>query len=428
WQMIGRGTRLAPDLFGPNRDKTGFLVFDLCQNFEFFNQKLMHAEGQLAPSLQQRLFERRADLLLALDEQHPDEVPPTDDADGTVNDVGLRWDLAHRLHDEVSHMNPDNFLIRPHREQLDTFADFDSWLKLTPDAHAEVVDHLAGLPTSFRDDDSSEEAKRFDLLALRLQLALINAEPGFAALQGKVKDIASALLDQLTIPAIRAQHQLLDELAGDQWWQDVTLPMLETMRRRVRGLVKLIEKTKRNIVYSDFEDELGNITAATLSGMQIDVTFARFEQKIRIYLHAHEHHVAVEKIRRNRQITATDLEELERIFIESGIGTEAEIAHAKTNTGGLGLFLRSLIGLDRHAAAQAFSTFQEGKTFTAAQIRFVNELIDYVARNGIADVDALYASPFSAIAPGGPEDLFTENDIDTMIQTMRAIKATAVPA
>ncbi|NED81984.1 restriction endonuclease subunit R, partial [Streptomyces sp. SID11233] len=147
---------------------------------------------------------------------------------------------------------------RPHREQVENFADFDAWLEFTPDAHGEVIDHLAGLPTAFRDKgDAGEEAKRFDLLALRLQLAVANGDPGFTRLRDQVREIASALLDQLTIPAIKAQQVLLDEVAGDEWWQDVTLPLLETMRRRLRGLVRLIEKTKRGIVYTDFEDELG---------------------------------------------------------------------------------------------------------------------------------------------------------------------------
>ena len=325
-------------------------------------------------------------------------------------------------------MNPENFLVRPHREQLDAFSDFDSWLKLTPEAHAEVVDHLAGLPTAYHDNDTSEEAKRFDLLALRLQLALINAEPGYARLQAQVKEIASALLDQLTIPAVRAQHELLDDLAGDEWWQDVTLPMLEAMRRRIRSLVKLIEKAKRNPVYTDFEDELGPLAAASLRGMQIDVSFSRFKQKVRIYLRAHEHHLSVEKIRRNRQITAADLDELERIFIESGIGTEAEIDQAKADSGGLGLFLRSLTGLDRQAAAAAFSKFQEGKALTASQLSFVNELIDYLAHNGTVDIDTLYEAPFKTIAPRGPEDIFGESEINAMIMTMDSVRSTAIPA
>jgi type I restriction enzyme R subunit len=36
--MIGRGTRLCDDLFGPGRNKDTFRIFDFCQNFEFFNQ------------------------------------------------------------------------------------------------------------------------------------------------------------------------------------------------------------------------------------------------------------------------------------------------------------------------------------------------------------------------------------------------------
>jgi type I restriction enzyme R subunit len=254
------------------------------------------------------------------------------------------------------------------------------------------------------------------------------AKSTFARLRARIQEIASALLDQLGIPAVRSQQELLGELAGDEWWQDVTLPMLETMRRRIRGLVKLIDKIKRLPVYTDFEDELGELSAASLHGMAIGADLTRFEQKLRIYLRTHENQLAVQKIRRNRQITTTDLAELERIFIESGIGTEAEISRAKTDSGGLGVFLRSLIGLDRAAAAEAFGKFQEGKTFTSAQLRFVNEVIDYLAHNGVIDVDVLYRSPFNSIAPGGPEDLFIEVDIESMITTMHSVNATAVPA
>ncbi|MFD0801653.1 DEAD/DEAH box helicase family protein, partial [Streptomonospora algeriensis] len=66
WQMIGRGTRLSPDLFGPGRDKEDFLVFDLCQNIEFFNQDLPSSEGHVAPSLGERLLRERLELLRVL--------------------------------------------------------------------------------------------------------------------------------------------------------------------------------------------------------------------------------------------------------------------------------------------------------------------------------------------------------------------------
>jgi type I restriction enzyme R subunit len=74
-----------------------------------------------------------------------------------------------------------------------------------------------------------------------------------------------------------------------------------------------------------------------------------------------------------------------------------------------------------------FGTLQ-GKTFTSAQLRFLNEMVDYLAHNGTITVDVLYRSPFTSIAPGGPEDLFLEVDIDAMITTMHSVNATAVPA
>ncbi|MFG2315988.1 DEAD/DEAH box helicase family protein [Streptomyces tendae] len=432
WQMIGRGTRLCPNLFGPNRDKDGFLVFDLCQNIEFFNQNLMKAEGKLGPSLTQRIFTGRADLLLALDGQEPAadgqaEAEAGED-DGIMSTSGLRHHLAERLHQEVTAMNPDNFLVRPQREYLDAFAGLDSWLSLTQEAHAQAVDHLAGLPTAFRDDDSSEEAKRFDLLALRVQLAVVRADPGYNRLRTQVQDIASALQDQYTIPAVRAQQELIDEMVGDEWWQDVTLPMLESMRRRLRSLVKLIEKTRRNVVYTDFEDELGELSVAQLQGTAIGADLTRFEHKLKIYLRAHEDQLALQKIRRNRQITATDLAELEKVFLEASIGTKADLDRTRSIEGGLGVFLRSLTGLDRDAARDAFDEFQRGRTLSSAQLRYVDLLIDYLARNGTIAIGALYDSPFNALAPQGPEELFTEADIDTMEAVIKSIRSTAVAA
>ena len=62
WQMIGRGTRLCENLFGPGKDKTQFLIFDHWKNFEFFDQHYQAAEPRQTKSLPQRLFEARVEL------------------------------------------------------------------------------------------------------------------------------------------------------------------------------------------------------------------------------------------------------------------------------------------------------------------------------------------------------------------------------
>jgi len=73
WQMIGRGTRLCRNLFGPGKDKTHFQIFDHWGNFERFEQGYETADPKRAKSLMQNLFEARLELArTALEEQKPD--------------------------------------------------------------------------------------------------------------------------------------------------------------------------------------------------------------------------------------------------------------------------------------------------------------------------------------------------------------------
>ncbi|MCK9928826.1 DEAD/DEAH box helicase family protein [Frankia sp. Mgl5] len=427
-QMIGRGTRLCADLFGPNQSKDHFLVFDLCQNVEYFNQDMAPTEGRLAPSLTQQIFERRADLLLGLDQRPELSAEAEEDPDGTHSEAGLRREVARRLQQEVAGMNLDNVLVRPYRRQVEEFADPASWAKVTPEKHDELTHRLAALPTGYQEgDDSGEEAKRFDLLVLRLQLAILQADPGYTRLRTRVQEIASALLDQTTIPAVRDQQELLDELTTDEWWQDVTLPMLESMRRRVRGLVRLIEKTKRGVVYTDFEDQLGELSSTQLQGIVLGSDRTRFEAKVRTYLRSHEDQPAVQKLRHNQQITEADLGELERIFLDSGFGTGADVEQVKSERGGLGHFVRSLTGLDRGSVAAAFEDFRTDATATPRRRAYLDLLIDMLAKNGVVAVGQLYESPFSSIAPGGPEDVFTDAEIDVLVAVLGQVEGRAVP-
>ena len=430
WQMIGRGTRLCADLFGPGQNKLGFLVFDLCRNVEFFNQDIPRTEGRLQPSLSERIFRHRADLLLSLDQRQRDITPPGDGAaDGTKSEDELRWDLAIRLQVEVAGMDPRNIEVRAHLQQVEKYADPAVWRQpVTPESYAEVTAHLAALPTGFSEDENTEEAKRFDLLALRLQLAVLNGEPGFDQLRMQVQEIASALLDQTTIPTVAAQQALLDELTTDEWWQDVTLPMLEFMRRRIRGLVKLIERVRRGVVYTDFEDELGEITLPELHGIPTGTNRSRFEEKVRSWLRLHENELPVQKLRRNRQITTVDIQFLEKVIVDAGYGTTEDVERVAADHQGFGLFLRSLTGMDREAAKAAFDHFQAGRNLSPRQLDFINMTIDHLAKNGLIDIGLLYEQPFTGLAPGGPETIFENADVDAIVTVLDRVRATAVPA
>ncbi len=203
--------------------------------------------------------------------------------------------------------------------------------------------------------------------------------------------------------------------------------MLEHARRRVRGLVKLLEKRKRAIIYTDLTDQLGDIREIELSGIRQGTDYERFRAKARVYLREHEDHVALQKLRRNLPLTPTDLDELDRMLQSAGIGEPDDLERARLEGGGLGAFIRSLVGLDRAAATDALSGFTGGRTLTAAQHDFVALVAEHLTVNGSMDPGLLYEPPFTSLAVGGPETLFPDADVEALIGAIRAVRNNACP-
>ena len=134
----------------------------------------------------------------------------------------------------------------------------------------------------------------------------------------------------------------------------------------------------------------------------------------------------MQRLRRNQPLTTSDLEELQRFLISHGIGSEQAISRATEECHGFGLFIRSLVGLDRNAAKELFADFLAEGTHTATQIRFINEIIDELTSRGVMDAARLYDPPFSDLAPTGPEALFSDVEVERICDLLRLIEQRAV--
>lgn len=433
WQMMGRGTRLCPDLFGPGQDKEFFRVFDYCQNLEFFGANPEIKEASVAKSLSARLFAARLDLVRALDRKHElpngfsEEKQQSFEAqiatDAPPSEEDVRTSALTVLRETVAGLNLDNFIVRRRRREVEKYQRDEAWQSIDDDSRNELVEEIAPLPSSR--DLGTEEAKRFDLLMFQLELALLKGSKRFGQLKKQLLEIASALEDQTAIPGIAAQTTLIDEIQEVIWWQGVTVPLLELVRLRLRDLIQHIEKGRRSIVYSNFADEIGVGEEIELPQVG-EADFARFKAKARHFLKAHEDNIVLHRLRQGRPLTASDLEQLEKMLLDSGIGGPEDIDRARQTSHGFGRFVRSLVGLDRASVTEAFGDFLNSGSATHQQIEFIKMVIEHLIARGTMDPALLYEPPFIDIAPTGPEQVFDGDRVTKLVSRIREISDSAV--
>jgi type I restriction enzyme R subunit len=325
-------------------------------------------------------------------------------------------EVAGVLREAIASMNPDNFLVRPHLELVERFADGKAWESMSVVDLAALGDRVAKLPTGL--DPEGEEAKRFDVLVLNTQLGVLRGEPSEQQ-RRKIMAIAGALEDMPTIPAIAAQLELIQDLQADEWWENVSYPMLEEVRRKLRGLVHLIERSKKGVIYSDFVDELGVSVEIDLPGTGGAVAgneFVQFRKKAEHFLKENLGEGVVAKVRSGQPLSDADIAELQRILVAEGIGGDETFEEASEKAGSFGRFIRSIVGLDRAAAKGVFAEFLDDKRYAKNQIEFVNLIIDELADRGVIDAARIYEPPYDMLAPLGPEKIFVEADVDRIFE------------
>ena len=181
--------------------------------------------------------------------------------------------------------------------------------------------------------------------------------------------------------------------------------MLETVRKQLGDLIKLIgDQTAPNPFHGLRGFRIGDISQIVFPELIVRTDMDRFRAKARHFLAENASHIAILKLRRNEPLTLTDLAELERIFVSAGTAPE-QVERIRAE-GGLGLFVRSLVGLDREAAKSAFAKFLLDKNVTANQIEFLNMIVDHLTERAAVDPRLLYESPFTDIDPMGVEGVF----------------------
>ena len=375
WQMIGRGTRLCPELLD-GEDKKLFYIFDFCGNFEFFRMGgKSKSANQVA--LQGAIFNLKAQIAFKLQ----DLEYQTEDL------IEFRKSLVEDMVRKVRALNKENFTVRQHLKFVELYSNPDNYTTLTYEDTLFMKEELSHLITP---DDDDAKALRFDALMYGIELAYLIGKKYSRARSDLFKKV-SAVASIANIPEIMVQAPLIDKILHTDYVDNAGINEFEHIREKLRNLMKYIIN-ERYTYETNFDDQILSIEWKE-SELEND-DLKDYKAKAEFYVRQHQDNIVIAKLRSNIPLTSEDIKALEQI-LWSEVGTKQDY-EAQYGQKPLGEFVREIVGLDMNAAKTAFAEYLNDTSLDARQIYFVNQIVEYIVHNGMMkDLSVLQEAPFT---------------------------------
>ena len=390
-QMIGRGTRLSPDVYGPGMDKQGFLIFDYYDNFGYFQTQdtwltVTEADGKRAYAgtpQSELLNQTKLKILRSLVEKEA-LTPFEQSYCAELNDHFIST-IRGLCNDEVD--------VQYSMSYVSKYRTAEEWDHFTDEKVNDIETRILPL---FPSEPDPVKVKTFDLLIYRLEeeipkrLAegkdIRKIRHGFANVDSKIDDMMHELLKLKTIPAIVKKEELITKMQhADLLFDHFSLELCEDVRKELRDLMAYIPD-KREYYIINVEDYV--IDPGVGGGLGYEKSYA---ERVKEYLEKGS--PALAKLRNLDELTQEEKTELEDTF-KNKLGTQAEYA-AWLGDKALLPLLRVQVGIADEAIATKFGAFLNEETLNENQLTYMRQIISYARENGdITFMDLQKVSPF----------------------------------
>lgn len=389
WQMIGRGTRLCPGLLD-GEDKQKFYIFDFCGNFDFFRMNKGKAAANTIP-LQGAIFNLQFEISYKLQDMEYQ----------TDRLTAYRKALVDQMSGKVRELPRDSFAVRQHLKYVELYSEPSGYHALTYEDTLLVRKEVAPL---IQPDGDEVNAVRFDALMYGIELAYLVGKKYSKArtdLNRKVAGIAG----MSNIPEIQAQSDLINKILHTDYVETAGINEFEEIREKLRDLMKYVSSEKVKYM-TNFADELLSMEWKE-SELEND-ELKNYKAKAEHYIRQHQDNPAIAKLKTNQPLTQADIEALEETLWHE-VGTKQDYEQ-EFGAKPLGEFVREIVGLDMNAAKEAFSEYLTGTNLDSRQIYFVNQIVEYIVRNGMMkDFSVLQEPPFTD--RGSVVEIFTDMSV-----------------
>lgn len=392
WQMIGRGTRLCENLkvVSPSKayfermtnnisrqfyqDKQGFLIFDVCNVFNFFKLNPDGREDKTdgVLSLNQKIFMEKVALFKAMQNRY---------AMLTLEDKDMYVAIRDGLVGEISSFNRNYIGVQNNLQYVEKYSNIANWENFNQQKFTEVKKHIA--PNIIGESDI-EFARMFDYLAYRFSATKLVQNNNFAKTAKAIYDLAKYLSNNKKhIGEVASHIDTLNHLQTDDFIKNTTATGMDAIRIEIRDLMRYIEREILEPIISDFDDQISNFGDAPDDDVDFTTTvddFKSYEEKVKFYISKHTDNNLIYSIVNLQAYEDSDVlmfkdellgfaktqEEYETLF-----HSDKEIVH----------FIRRNIEINP-SAIQEFLDNQKSKGRTDAQLAYIKELIIFINKNG----------------------------------------------
>lgn len=278
--MIGRGTRLSPNLID-GEDKEIFYIFDFSDTFDFFDINKNGKTISSTETLQERIFNIKVDIIFKLQ----DLEYQTDDL------MSFRKELVNYLVEKVNELNRDNFAVKQHLKYVDGYKNIEDYNALTYEATLLLKEHIASLVLPDKDEIS---AVRFDSLMFGLELAYLVGKKYNKAKSDLNKKLL-ALAKFTTVPEIFLEREFIEKLIHTDYIVNAGINEFETIRTKLRDLMKYVKFDPYTKYTTDFKDDI--LTMEWKEAELYNDDLKNYKSKLEFYLKKHDDNIVINKKR-----------------------------------------------------------------------------------------------------------------------------------
>ena len=241
----------------------------------------------------------------------------------------------------------------------------------------------------------------------------------------KVKSYAEKLQKQTSIPQVKEKLGFLQEVCTEEYWEAVTPKALEKLRQEMRELIKFLEKKDLPIIKTDIEDNI--IKIDEVSPLSSSFDREAYEKKIKQFIIENSRDLTIDKLRKNIKVTNVDIKRLEEMLLAQGTEESRELFDRILEGRSLGVFIRSVVGMDRDELKKAFAKVSNYSGFNIKQMEFIDVIIDSVAKNGILELNNLSENPqLQNVYSGSIIELFGMEAAKDIVSVLKEIKDNSV--